>query len=295
MRTVGLFSIALLLAAAIWLGVRSSSVGTDGSFESAGTPVQPPDDSSATGNGAERAALRTGEGGISAAPSAEAGAVDSTSATLGGDEVAAAEGRTWPVEPEVMHNIVLAEMGKFFDTGLINVLSSNCSPTACEVRLVATRLSALSGKDFPGLLARPPYEATFKLESRLQRTGADEVTFTFYAGTPPPPTAEEVADRMRSDAESTRYFAANALPSGSYGSQAVRFGSRGGAEQFVEDICSVDCPLDGRRVIYLDVPDGGSCDEFEGIEQSFNVRSSTGSFSERTFCVPRFLIEYPAD
>ena len=213
---------------------------------------------------------------------------------VGGEGSVSEEARVWPVEPEVMKSVILGQLAQAPNQSLYSILSSECTPTDCEIRLLSGSLTALAGPSgaFANLLIDPPYDAISKLEVRRQATGANEVTLSFSANPPPPPTAEEVETQMRREADIARSFAANALPPASYGSPPVVFGNIDGAEQVVEDICSVDCPLDGQRVIYYNVPNGRSCTDLGGVERSFNVRSRAGAFSERTFCVPRFLIDF---
>ena len=63
-----------------------------------------------------------------------------------------------------------------------------------------------------------------------------------------------------------------------------------GRDLFVETICSTDCPLDTRRMIYMSVRQDQTCAGLRGIEQSMFVRTESGDLAERTFCVPNTLI-----
>jgi hypothetical protein len=53
-----------------------------------------------------------------------------------------------------------------------------------------------------------------------------------------------------------------------------------------ENVCAYDCESDGRQVIYIDIPDGVSCNALQGVEQRIPVRTQNGGIDERSFCIP---------
>jgi hypothetical protein len=57
-----------------------------------------------------------------------------------------------------------------------------------------------------------------------------------------------------------------------------------------ENVCAYDCASDGRQMIYFDVPEGTTCTELQGVEQTLLARTSYGGIDERPFCVPNTLV-----
>ncbi len=202
----------------------------------------------------------------------------------------AEEMRVWPVDPATMENLILNELASLPNVGIAAISSYACTSTACEFRLVPTsHIALLRGlNDGFRVVTDPPYSAVWS----IRPVGA-EVHLTLQTGRPEL-TPEQALERNQEAAAVTQRLAENALPPGSYDAEPVAFGTRSGATQLVEDVCSYDCPLDTRRIIYLAVPEGDHCSDYGGTEQTVMARSRTGVFSERVFCVPNILLESQA-
>ena len=101
---------------------------------------------------------------------------------------------------------------------------------------------------------------------------------------------EVIAQRSRL-ADLFRRLASRALPSEAPEGPVV-FNRLNGRDLVVENVCSVNCPLDTQRVIYLanDPQDGRDCAQANGFDRTILARSSAG-LQERTFCVPVLFAE----
>jgi hypothetical protein len=59
-----------------------------------------------------------------------------------------------------------------------------------------------------------------------------------------------------------------------------------GIRLMVENVCSTDCPLDVQQIIHWAPPDGSNCaDIMRGVPRSLIVRTHSGGFQERTYCI----------
>jgi hypothetical protein len=204
--------------------------------------------------------------------------------------------REWPFTPKIMESILINEIAQVPGLAASSDISADCSATICEIRYNTTsRYPSVIGADrhFRDTFEGPPYDAKFGFSARRLDSEPEEyeTTLTLRSSPRPPPTAEERTEIGQRSAEITRDIARTYLPSDSYDASPVVFGKQDGADKLVENVCSYDCPRDTRRMIYLDVPDGRTCGELGGTEQTLTARMRTGAFEERTFCVPDYLIE----
>jgi hypothetical protein len=171
-----------------------------------------------------------------------------------------------------------------------------CSETVCKVVYAVLRITAATAvigpeSQFGEFVTAPPVDGLldFSVHGLDSPLNEYEVTLTIRSSPRPPPTEQEIAAENIRLASIARGIARNYLPSNSYTEAAVVFGTREGFDTVVENVCSLDCPLDVRRLIYFDVPDSTTCARLSGNEETIVARDRDGGFSERTFSVPGFL------
>lgn len=202
----------------------------------------------------------------------------------------------WPFVPAVMESILISELSRVPGLNVSSDISADCSASFCELRYRTTsRFPSVLGPDsrFRDTLEGPPYNAEVRLSARRLDTEPEEyaTSLTLRSHPRPPATPEETARIERRSAEITRSVARTRLPSDAYTAAPVVLGRQNGADQVVENVCSYDCPLDTRQIIYLDVPEGKTCDQLGGTEKRLMARARTGAVLERAFCVPNYLLE----
>jgi hypothetical protein len=65
-----------------------------------------------------------------------------------------------------------------------------------------------------------------------------------------------------------------------------------GADVMGDNICIDSCPGGSSSIIYLRVPEGQTCAQLDGTEQTIVARTNTGGVEQKTFCLPNQIVEY---
>jgi hypothetical protein len=197
---------------------------------------------------------------------------------------------TWSEEPSVMEALILAELEKA-DIGVNNIDPVKCTETECELRYTTPEnchwLPIIESS------REPPISAARSTFGGRVVAGGRQCRITFYSFKPEIRSVDP--GQFMVSADELRRRAAEALDPDDYTAAPVGFlgitTARGLATITAENVCTFDCALDGRQVIYLRFLEDVTCDEeVRGIEQHFMATTSNGGLEERTFCVPNTLV-----
>ena len=219
----------------------------------------------------------------------------------------------WSAEPEDMAVSLLDELAQILDLDLVSILSSECTATTCELRIVSSNDSHETWDRLKPLELRlkdPPYSAAEVSIGALLDGGIEVVTVSLKRNPWPFATADEfletrsevlrdmqefAPERFASfDTAVRRRFLREAdelLSSRSYDATPVSFRGYFDERVIVENVCSYACPSDVQRVIHFDVPTGLTCAQMDGVEHFIDARDSMGNIEQRVFCIPAPLLD----
>jgi hypothetical protein len=201
----------------------------------------------------------------------------------------------WPVPPATLESkFISALLGL---PGLENVVvySSECSWTKCEVHVTASNADRNYHPVFSVIvndLAFPrniSFRAYVELAEKYSRD-FDVIRIDTDLGSPPDPSVFFIpAELLQDVAEFSS--SANELALGPR--ELFDYDAPGGGEVriLLEEICEEVCSFGSQQLIHIEIPEGLTCEQLQGVEHTRLVGTEAGGVVERTFCVPNTLIQ----
>lgn len=188
------------------------------------------------------------------------------------------EAETWPgYLPAMIESLVNSQLARMNDVNLISDTRVVCEDSECEISFtLADFANFMAEREFWAQVQGPPMNARdHQVMAAREESGAWVYTVTL--------SSED--KNLTKMTEFWKQTAINGLDSDDPFLPARQIMEGMNADVFVENICSIDCPADTQRVIYVEVPLDRSCMDLDGVDRTLLARTANGGLVERNLCL----------
>jgi hypothetical protein len=202
---------------------------------------------------------------------------------------------TWPKRPEDMEIVFRDELATIGELKSVSSMAIHCSLTGCEIdlstvgeqgesllwRLRESFLQLPFGVNVEAIIIRQGHQTSAgKITLR-----SDDFSSISYA---------DDGNVFGLSPERLNQLADYALPDGQFDTP-IAIIETGYHTIAVQNVCSYDCPLDSRRVVHVQAFNAVVCQLLGGLHEDIVVRTESGVFQERGFCLAPALNDHESN